>query len=225
MTGDTGQLIHELAERAGPVRRVRPPILRALIWLAVSSAYIGFFVVLIPARHDVSGIPHDYLFMIEQAAALTTGLAASIAAFVSVVPGYSRNWSLLPIVPFAVWLAILGPGCLQEWNQLGIARLPLNHSPWCVPFIVLFGALPAVVMTVMLRRGAPLTPKLTAALGGLAAAGLANVGVRIVHPEDVSIMLLVWHIGAVMALAAMAGAVGPHFFNWASRIQKSKIQA
>jgi hypothetical protein len=50
-------------------------------------------------------------------------------------------------------------------------------------------------MTVMLQRGAPLTPHVTAALGGLAAAGIGNCGVRVIHPEDVSIMLVVWHIG------------------------------
>jgi hypothetical protein len=161
----------------------------------------------------------------EQVSALATGLAAAIAAFVSVVPGYGRKWALLPIVPLAVWLASLGPGCMQQWNQFGLAHLPLSHNPWCVLFIVLFGAFPAAVITIMLRRGAPLTPRLTAALGGLAAAGLANVGVRIEHPEDVTIMLLVWHVGSVMVLSAIAGTAGQYFFNWSSLIKKSKIRA
>src|SRR5207247_2207869 len=97
--------------------------------------------------------------------------------------------------------------------------LPLTHSPWCIPFIVLLGAIPAIAMAAMLRRGAPLTPHLTAALGGLAAAGLANVGVRIIHPEDVSMMLLVWHVGSVMALSALAGSIGRYFLNWPSVIR------
>ena len=225
MTTDTKQLIQELAEHAGPVRKAPAPFLRALFWLAISLAYVGLWVLLMEARHDVSVNPHEYLFVMEQAAVLATGLTAAIAAFVSVVPGYSRKWALLPIAPFVVWLGSLGPGCVQQWNQFGIAKLPLSHNPWCVPFIILFGALPAAVITMMLRRGAPLTPKLTAALGGLAAAGLANVGVRIVHPEDVSIMLLVWHIGAVLALSAIASTAGPLFFNWASLIEKSKVRA
>ena len=77
----------------------------------------------------------------------------------------------------------------------------------------------------MLRRGAPLTPRLTAALGGLAAAGLANVGVRIVHPEDVSVMLLFWHVGSVIVLSTVAGAAGRYLFNWRMLITKSKIRA
>jgi hypothetical protein len=224
MTTDTKQVIQELAEDVRPVQRTPGPGLRALMWFSVSLTYIGLFVVLMPARHDVSLDPNDHLFLMEQVGALATGFTAAIAAFISVVPGYGRKWKLLPIVPFAVWLASLGPGCVQQWNQFGITNLPLSHSPWCVPFIIVFSALPAGMITIMLRRGAPLTPKLTAALAGLAAAGLANVGVRIVHPEDVSIMLLVWHVGAVMVLSAIAGAGGQYFFNWASLIKKSKIR-
>lgn len=224
MTADTKQLIQELAGQAGPVRRTSKPALRALAWVAISMAYIGLWILLMPAHHNGSAT-RDYLFVLEQAAAIATGLTAAMAAFSSVIPGYSRSWALLPVLPLVIWLASLGPGCLQEWDQFGTAHLPLSHDPWCVPFIILFGALPAAVITVMLRRGAPLSPRLTAAMGGLAAAGLANVGVRIVHPEDVSVMLLVWHIGAVMVLSAIAGAAGRYFFNWSSLIQNSKIRA
>jgi len=195
------------------------------MWLGISVLYIGILLLIIPARHDVTLNPNDRLFLIEQTAAFATGLTAAIAAFASVVPGYSRNWAALPILPFAVWLASLGPGCVQELNRFGIEHLPLSHNPWCVPFIILFGALPTVLITIMLRTGAPLTPRLTAALGGLATAGLANVGVLIVHPEDISIMLLVWHVGSVMALSALAGAAGRYFFNWTSIIKKSKFPA
>ena len=222
---DTNQLIRELTQNVSPVERAAGPGVRAILWLVISVACVLVFVLFMPVRHDLSSNLHDRLFIIEQAAAFATGVTAAIAAFASVIPGYGRKWILLPVLPFGLWLASLGPGCVGELNRFGIQHLPLRHDPWCVPFIVLFGALPAAAITVMLRTGAPLTPRLTAALGGLAAAGLANVGVRIVHPEDVSIMLLAWHVGSVMALSALAGATGEYFFNWASLIEKSKFRA
>jgi hypothetical protein len=225
MNVDTNQLIRELTENVTPVRREGRPLTRAMVWFAISFAYIAVVVLIMPARQDVSPNQRGPLFMIEQAAALLTGLGAAVAAFASVVPGYSRKWIALPLLPLPVWLASLGPGCVQELNRFGLQDMPLSHNPWCAPFIVLFGALPAVAITIMLRRGAPLTPHLTALLGALAAAGLANAGVRIVHPEDVSIMLLVWHAGSVMALSAIAGAAGRYFFNWSALINKSKIRA
>ena len=224
MKADTNQLIRELTGKVPPVRRQAAPLVRTIIWVAISLAYIGFFVLIMPVRQDLSPDSRGPAFVLEQAAALITGLTAAMAAFASVVPGYNRKWMALPLVPFAVWLASLGPACIQELNQLGLQHIPLSHNPWCAPFIVIFGALPAIVITVMLRRGAPLTPRLTAAFGGLAAAGLANVGVRMVHPEDVSIMLLLWHVGTVLALSALAGAAGKYFFNWATLVTKSKIR-
>lgn len=224
MKADTNQLIRELTGKVPPVRRQAAPLVRTIIWVAISLTYIGFFVLIMPVRQDLSPDSRGPAFVLEQAAALITGLTAAMAAFASVVPGYSRKWMALPLVPFAVWLTSLGPACILELNQLGLQHIPLSHNPWCAPFIVIFGALPAIVITVMLRRGAPLTPRLTAAFGGLAAAGLANVGVRMVHPEDVSIMLLVWHVGTVLALSALAGATGKYFFNWATLVTKSKIR-
>jgi len=225
VTANTQQLIRELTENAGPVRRLRSPFIRALQWLILSVACIAIFILIMPLHQDLSMVLHDHLFLLELVAAFATGLTAAIAAFSTVVPGYSQLWLALPIGPLVIWLASLGPGCVQQLNHFGIQGLPLRHDPWCVPFIVLFGALPAVFATVMLRRGAPLTPRLTAGLGGLAAAGLANVALRIVHPEDVSVMLLLLHVGSAIVLSAVAGATGRHFFNWrALLINKSQIR-
>jgi len=225
VTANTQQLIRELTEKSGPVRRLRSPFIRALLWLIPSFVYVGLFVLIMPVRHNSSATFHDQFFVIELAAAFSTGLTAAVAAFASIVPGYSRSWVALPVGPLVIWLASLGPGCVQQLNEFGIQGLPLRHNPWCVPFIILFGALPAVLATIMLRRGAPLTPRLTAALGGLAAAGLANFGVRIVHPEDVSVMLLFWHVGSAIVLSTVAGAAGHYLFNWRVLINKSQTRA
>ena len=94
--------------------------------------------------------------------------------------------------------------------------LSLHHDLTCLPYIVLLGTAPAIVLWIMLRRGAPLTPRWTAALAALAAAGLGNFCVRLGHPEDVTVMLLVWHAGGVIVLAALASVAGRTFLNWRS---------
>ncbi len=216
MNKDTQELIRQLSENANPVRLLARPYTRAAVWLAISISYIGVVLLIMPSRNDISPKLQDNLFIIEQIAAFATGIAAAVAALVSIIPGCGRRWVMLPLLPLVIWWASLGPGCVRELSQFGFEHLPLHHDPWCFPFIVLLGAIPAIAMAVMLRRGAPLTPCLTAALGGLAAAGLANVGVRIIHPEDVSVMLLVWHVGSVMALSALAGSMGHYVLNWRS---------
>jgi hypothetical protein len=184
------------------------------VWIALSAAYVGAAMFLMPTRDDFSAKILDPIFIAEELAALATGVAAALAAFTTVVPGASRRWVILPIVPLAIWLGSLGPGCIRELKQFGLYGIPLGHSLFCFPSIVLLGAVPAVAMGVMLRRGAPLTPYLTAALGGLAAAGIGNAGVRLIHQEDVTVMLLVWHAGSVMGLSALAGSAGRYLLNW-----------
>jgi hypothetical protein len=73
-------------------------------------------------------------------------------------------------------------------------------------------------MVIMLRRGAPLMPCATVALGGLAAAGLGNFGLRLFHPQDTSLMVLVWQVGSVFILAALSACVGRYVLNWQSFI-------
>src|SRR5262245_27092335 len=133
-------------------------------------------------------------------------------------PRYDRKFLFLPALPLAIWLGSLGDGCVEDWIHFGPDGLSLQPDWFCFPTIVLVGAVPAIAMAVMLRRGAPLTPHVTSALGGLAAAGLGNFGLRLFHSQDVSVMVLVWQVGAVCVLAAIAALAGRYLLNWRSII-------
>ena len=211
---ETDTLIQALVARADPVRRLSPPPIRVVRWLALGVPYVALVVLVMSPRPDLSAKLVDRSYIIEQLAALATGMTAGFAAFASVVPGYDRRWLLLPLVPFAVWLGSLGIGCLNAWIQIGPAGLSIQPDWFCFPAIVLVGMIPAITMALMIRRGAPLTPHLTTALGGLAAAGIGNFGLRFFHPQDASIMVLVWQMGTVFILAAFAGWAGRLLLDW-----------
>ena len=71
-----------------------------------------------------------------------------------------------------------------------------------------------MAMLVMLRRGAPIAPRLTTALAGLAVASLANVGIRFVHPFDASLIVLAWHVIAIFGVTGLATVFGNRLFTW-----------
>ena len=216
MTGDTEKLIRRLATNIEPVRPLPRPWIRTSGWLALSAAYIALMLLVALRRRGFSPELSQPRFLIEQVAALATGITAAAAAFASVVPGYNRKFLALPLLPLAIWLGSLGQGCLQDWLQLGAYGLALRPDWYCLKAIARFGAVPAFAMVLMLRRGAPLSPHLTMALGGLAAAGLGNVALRLVHRPDASVMVLVWQFGAVCALSALAAGAGRYLLNWRS---------
>lgn len=192
------------------------------MWLALSIPYLAFAVLVMSPRGDLPSKMSDLRFAIEQLSALATGLAAAAAAFATTVPGYQRKFLVLPLLPLAAWLGSLGHGCIQDWLQFGAHGLSLRPDWRCFPVIVFIGAVPAMAMAVMLRRGAPLTPRLTMALGGLAAGGLGNFGLCLVHPQDASVMVLVWQVGTVFVVSALAGWAGGYWLNWRAVIATAR---
>jgi hypothetical protein len=216
MTMDTEKLIEHLAEIVEPVRPLPRPWFRMAAWLLVAIPYVALVVFVVSPRPDLISKASEWRYAIEQVAALATGITAATAAFATVIPGYDRKFLFLPALPLAIWLASLGEGCVQDWIYFGPDGLSLRPDWFCFPAIVLVGAIPAIAMAVMLRRGAPLTPHLTVALGGLAAAGLGNFGLRLFHSQDASLMVLVWQVGTVFILTAMAAWAGPYLLNWRS---------
>ena len=215
---NTDRLIQTLAETAQPVRPLPRPWIRSAIWLAIAIPYIALVVYVMSPRVDLIAKVTEARFLMEQFAALATGIAAAVAAFATTIPGYSRKVLLLPVLPLAAWLGFLGQGCVSAWMQFSPNGLSLQPDWFCFPAIVLVGAIPAVAMVVMLGRGAPLMPCTTVTLGGLAAAGLGNFGLRLFHPQDASLMVLVWQFGSVFILAALAGVTGRYVLNWRSVI-------
>jgi hypothetical protein len=216
MIKETDQMIQGLARAVRPARPLPGPHIRAAVWLVISLSYITAILILMPAGHNILAQLPNPSFAIEQGATLCTGVAAAIAAFITIIPGRAARWAALPLLPLTIWLGSLAPACMREFSHIGLQAFWMPHSLWCVPAMVVFGTVPAIAMVVMIRRGAPLTPHLTAALAGLAAAGIGNLGVRLVHPEDVSVMLIVWHIGGVMGLSAIAASAGRLLLNWRS---------
>jgi hypothetical protein len=213
---ETGKLIDHLVEAGEPVRPLPSPWRRTAGWLTVAIPYVALVVIVVSPRTDLVARILELRFALEQLAALATGITAAVAAFATIIPGYDRKVLLLPAFPAVVWLVSLGEGCVQEWLRFGPDGMPLQLDWFCFPAIVLVGAIPAIAMAVMLRRGAPLTPHATTALGGLAAAGLGNFGLRLFHPQDASLMVLVWQVGTVIALSALSGWAGRHLLNWRS---------
>jgi hypothetical protein len=211
---DTSDLIARLAAQSGPVRALPAPWVRGLLWLAISVPYVAIVVMLGPMPSDLAPVSRDAQFLVEQAATLATAVTAGLVAFYSVVPGYDRRLLLLPLVPFAAWLATLGEGCMRDWLRLGAQGLELRPDWDCLPSAAWIGIVPAVAMVIMLRRGAPLFPRASIALGGLAVAALANFGLRLFHLGDASIMVLFWHFGSVAVLSTLAGALGRYLLSW-----------
>jgi hypothetical protein len=211
---DTEDLIERLAADLKPVRPLWPPWARTVLWMGIALPYVAAVVWGKLTMVDPVQVANDTRFMIEQAATLATALTAAIAAFRSAVPGFDMRVLLLPVVPLGLWLASVGHGCIQDWLQLGAEGLTIRPDWDCLPMATVIGIIPAAAIIVMLRRAAPLHPRLTLALAALSVASIANFGLQFAHTRDASIMVLVWHLGAAAVLTTLGGWLGQRVLGW-----------
>jgi hypothetical protein len=212
----TEELIDLLSADARPVRPLASPWRRTGVWFALSAAYtVVLIAVMSPGSSPFAGRRLSP-FWLEQAAAIATGIAAAAAACLSVVPGRSRRWQILPAIPVAAWLGILALGCVRDWAQRGGAGM-IAHADWPCTVAMLAGAfLPIGALMLAARRGAPLTPTATAALVGLAGAALSSVVACVSRPalHPTTMTVVVWHLGTVLLMMAVTAWTGRRLLAW-----------
>jgi len=204
MSRSTEQLIATLAADAGPVRRLRPPMIRAFGWIAAAAAVA---VLAIAAFADMPGFLARAArpqLALELAATLLTALAAIVAAFHLSLPDRSRAWALLPLPPLALWLALSGSSCLLAWARGG----PTGGGAHCLMFILAVSLPTGALLFWSLAKAHPISPGLTAAVGGLGVAATSAFLLQFFHPFDVTITDLALHLVAVIAVVTAASTLG-----------------
>ena len=209
MSPSTDDLIAGLAEGLPPVRRLRPPLVRAATWLAAIAVVSAVAIALLANMGVFLARASNLRLAVELAATLLTGIAAVVAAFHLSLPDRPRSWALLPLPFLAVWLATSGYGCYRDWIVDGPDGRTPGESAQC--FIVILGvsAPLAILLFWRLAKARPLNPTLTTLVGGLGVAALAAFVLQFFHPFEVTLMDLVVHlvaIGLVIGLSTLVGS-------------------
>ncbi|WP_431201761.1 NrsF family protein [Bradyrhizobium betae] len=212
----TSDLIAVLADSATPVRRLRPPSVRAGIWLALAAALLGLLCLAHGVRPDLAGRLQQPVFVVGMIGTLSTAALAALAAFKLGVPGSSRRWLLLPLPALAVWVSTIGYGCLTDWVSMSADGVRMGEAVRCFATLLLNSIPISLAMLVMLRHAAPLRPMAVSAAGGLAIAAMTSFALALLHDLDATIMILIWNLGMAALIAGLASAFGLTALDWVS---------
>ncbi len=151
----TEKLIEGLSSSLEPVRPLRPPVTRALLWLGAVALLVGA-VVLHWANLDLFMARNASPRMaLECAATLLTGITAVIAAFYLSLPDRSSLWRYAPLPPLALWIATSSLGCLEYGLGWGPAGDRVGESLHCFRFILVVSVPLALLLYLVLRRARP----------------------------------------------------------------------
>jgi hypothetical protein len=125
----------------------------------------------------------------------------------------TRVWAM-PAIGAGVWgLSFLWAG-VRDLQASGTLWMT-SQSDWpCVVSTTVGGLIIGAPLIWMLRRGAPLTPSLTAVLAALAALSFANVEACLTRPHAFALTVLLWHGGTVAAVAALCALTGGRWLRW-----------
>ena len=206
------RLILDLAADLRPVRRLSPPLLRALVWLAALAGLglaLAAFANLEAVWQRISAAPDLWLAVIGSA---MTAILAAIAAFELSLPDASRAWAALPLPAALLWVGASGLGCLRDFIAPQSHVAVMSEMGDCLMFIVFLSVPLSALLFAMLRRGYPLYPGLTAVIGGLAVAAAAASLLNFFHPYDAAATDLLVHAVAVAVVIAGIRALSGRIF-------------
>jgi len=210
----TPDLIDALVETATPVRRLRPPIIRAGLWLAFAAIMLGLIAIAHGLRPDFFDRVRQPLFVLSMLGALATSILAAVASFRLSLPDSSRLWIVLPLPALALWVATIGYGCLTDWVSMDPDGVHMGEAVRCFATLLMTSVPLSIAILVMLRYAALLRPLEVSVTGGLAVAALTAFALSLFHDLDATVMILIWNLGAAALIAALGSLFGRSMLTW-----------
>jgi hypothetical protein len=222
----TPELIDALVERAGPVGRLRPPLVRSCGWLVLAGLVLVLLAAVHGMRSDLAERLRQPAFLVSLGAALATGALAAVASFMISLPDRPRWWLLLPAPALAVWVSTIGYGCITDWVSIGPDGIRLGETIRCFATLLLTSIPLTLGMLVMLRYAALLRASAAAVTAGLAVGAMTAAALLLLHELDATAMILLWNAGVVMLIAGLGRAFGRRTLLWvASHVGTTEMRA
>lgn len=210
---ETADLIRSLATNAPPVRRLRPPLVRALAWLSLAATIMALMTISHGVRPQFAERMQDVGFAINMVSSLLTGVMATVATFFVSLPDRSRRWLLLPAPPLVVWISTIGYQCFAGWVPVPPGAITVEAASGCFATLVLTSLPLSLLLLAMLRYTAALRPTSVILMGSLAVSAITATALSMFHPLDATAMILGWNFGTAMLFLAGAAVFSLRMSN------------
>lgn len=205
---ETADLIRSLADNVTPVKRLRPPLLRAAVWLVTAAVLMSLLTAIHGLRPQFAERMNDTVFLIGMLSSLATGILAAIATFMVSLPEKSHLWLFLPMPPLLLWMGNIGFQCFAGWVALPPGAVTVEAASSCLLTLIVTSVPLSLLMLVMLRYVALLRPVSVALVGSLAVSGITSSALSMFHPLDATLMVLGWNLGTALLFMGVALLLG-----------------
>jgi len=197
-------LLERLTADVRPVRPLRAPTARLVVWLVLALPSIAFAMV-IGLRTDTPGMLLHPLAALQVGALVAGATLAAMGALRAAIPGRAGSRGS---VRLALVLALLATALLLVQPTRSLADFVANGLR-CAFCVGMFGFVPWLALFVLVARGAPFDAPRVGAYVGAAGFLVGAAAVRVACPIEDGVHLVVWHMVPVLlgvGLSAMLGA-------------------
>ncbi|GGK18472.1 NrsF family protein [Salinarimonas ramus] len=209
----TDDLIDALAADLAPRRSLAASAAPALA-LGIAGT-LALFLVGFGPRADVASAAQTLRFLAKPLLGLVLAISAMGLALRLARPG----------APASGWATALlaAPAAASIFAGLELAALPATvwADAWigenaiaCLVSIPLLAAPVLAALIVVLRRGAPVRPRLAGAVAGLAAAGVGAVLYAMHCTDDSPLFVATWYTLAAFVVAGAGALAGRRWLRW-----------
>ena len=209
----TDMLIRVLtADAARPVIPIGRLLSIALA--AGAAASLALFALLLEPRADLPDAIRGFglTMKIGFAGCLLATAGVSLGAMARPLPQRRilRGLVLAPLLLASAVVATLVTSEPSTW-----ATQLVGHNPMgCLVHIWLLSVVPACLLMLALRRGAPARPGLAGAIAGLAAGALGASLFAFACPEDSLLFVATWYSLAIGTVTALCYCIGRRWLRW-----------
>jgi len=200
---NTEQLIDSLIADARPVKRLRPPSRRIILWLGIALAVVLAELLVHGICPDIVECLRRWQFLAGTMAPMATGVLAAIGVLMAVRPDRPKRWLLLPVPTLILWVGGVTGGTLANWISADLSRLRLARVLECAGIVGIVGLAIGLTLFILLRPTLRVAPRGTVVVACLAVASFATAVHGLSHTIEASSMLLIWSPG----VAAVAFSV------------------
>lgn len=194
----------------------RKPVTALLIALPAAAVLVALvFFTRIGFRDDIEAALHTVRFLFKFVVILPLAVVAVGALFRDTGPIPSPGWwtTLLPLP-----LVLLGAGVAAELlatpRSDWMARLIGSNAMNCMTLIPLLAAGPLALFIVALRNGAPVDPRVSGAIAGLAASSIAAAFYAMNCFDDSPLFVITWYPIAILGVVLAGYFAGARFLQW-----------
>ncbi len=210
----TSQLIDALA--ADRSRRGLSLGARFFLALGVGALVSAcLFFAAIGPRPDIALAAHTLRFDLKFVDALALALPSALLALRLLRPE-ARPGALA--LTFLAPFLLLGAAVVAELalvpRDLWGTRLIGSNAVHCLTVIPLLSIAPLTALLIVMRGGAPQSPRIAGALAGAAAAGIAAMLYASNCPDDSPLFVASWYPLATLVAVAVGAIAGDRFLRW-----------